>query len=290
MNHSRTTLLTALAFLAVWQGPARADILAGTNGRCPSTMTPYVKYGKTHCKSAPKAEPKKAAEGKSSRSSGSSSGGVYVDPVVHSVPKANKLGFCPSGYYTNDDACTTPWDAAPRVTRKAGACPAGTVSEHGAYCTAVIADLSDDTLDRLDGFATRDFNVVYTTALVAGAKPAEPVRGEAFAQAVAKRQAAGDPWEDVRARNAKKAAIKTPEQLAYDKQQSEQEAHRQNEFAKMCAQIRQAYAAAMPADHECAKAPAPVTSAAHSAQAVSDSGKDSAKKEVSKVLKGLLGR
>ncbi len=290
---------SAIALLAVAHTPAFADRLANLDGSCPSDMTPYVKHGKNQCKSAPKKESSKPATTKSAKSS-SSSGGTYQDPVLATVAKANKFGFCPSGYYTNEDACTTSWADAPKSLPKSGACPSGTVEEHGAFCTAVIADTSNEVLDRVDGFATRDFNVVYTAALVAAAKPAEQKRGEAFVQAIAKRQAAGNPWQSRHARDAAKAAIKTPEQLAYEKQQSEQEAHRANEFAKMCAQIRQAYGGALPGDHECAKAPAPTATAlgapgllgqaANVAQNPQEAVKEAAKQEVGNALRGLFGR
>lgn len=153
--------------------------------------------------------PPKDKASSSSSSSGSRSYS-YVEPTKGSFPKSGPLQNCPSGYYSNNagDQCITHWDDAPAVTAKKGACPAGTVEEWGAWCTAALKDTSDKTLDQLTGYKFRDFNNVYLAHQLARKPlPSSEVDPELLRQAKAERAAAGSPYKTAseRDREAEKA-------------------------------------------------------------------------------------
>ncbi len=238
-------------------------------------------------------------ERSSTSDSGGSGGAVYMDPTAKRVAKASPLGWCPTGYYTNGDNCTTPWEGAPASTRKSGSCPSGTVEEHGAYCTAAITDTSNDTLDRLDAAATRDFNVVYTHSLAAGKAAPKQVLGEALAAALAKRNAAGNPWMDKPSRG--RAAAAPAEAERQRKAQAEATAldnHRNDQLRIGCEAARPNFPNGFPPGTPCAElmkaggssAGAIGQQAAAIAQNPQDAVKEAAKQEVGKALRGLFGK
>ena len=174
LNHLQPTMNITLKLLAPVIGavalslislPAAADVLASTNGKCPSNYTPYEKYGRTHCRTPEKKEAPSKKSSSSGSSSSSSSSGPATEDLKGLFAKPNATTRCPTGYITSrvdETQCgSRPDFTPPKTARKSGACPAGTVEEWGAYCTAKLADKSDEALDYLYGYHIADFNVVF---------------------------------------------------------------------------------------------------------------------------------
>ncbi len=80
------------------------------------------------------------------------------------ITKANRLDRCPFGYYTNVQApttCITNSQNPPTVRLKgSGQCRAGEVEDWGIYCISNYAGVSRDAAT---GYATRDWNAIYST-------------------------------------------------------------------------------------------------------------------------------
>ena len=251
-----------------------------TSKGCRAGDTPYNSNGNAWCKQA---------------RTRSADGPVYVAPSHGTVAKANPFAFCPSGYFTEGDSCTTPMRNAPQSRTKAGACPAGTVDEYGAYCTDKITDLSDPYLDELNGISTRDFNVVYTTALNNGKTAPKDQRPAAFQAAVNERQAQGKPWVTYSERG--REARETESRAAKEKNDAEQaklEQSRSDALKSACDQNR-----AVGYNHpNCPPAGAAVVPTAAAAAAPNDAGaagaqgnvQNDAAKALGGALKGVFGR
>ena len=174
LNHLQPPMNITLKLLAPVIGavalslislPAAADVLASTNGKCPSNYTPYEKYGRTHCRTPEKKEAPSKKSSSPGSSSSSSSSGPATEDLKGLFAKPNATTRCPTGYITSrvdETQCgSRPDFTPPKTARKSGACPAGTVEEWGAYCTSKLADKSDEALDYLYGYHIADFNVVF---------------------------------------------------------------------------------------------------------------------------------
>lgn len=72
-----------------------------------------------------------------------------------SIARPTKTARCPTGYIANASAqiCETFSVITPKAQPKGGSCPAGTVEEFGAYCTATTADMSE----RMAGLLARHY-------------------------------------------------------------------------------------------------------------------------------------
>lgn len=126
---------------------------------------------------------------------------AYVEPIKGEVSKTDALTPCPTGYRSEQLRCITAWDQAPKTQAKRGACPNGTLAEFTAWCTAVVTDLSNHSLDMMEGYKFKDFNRVYLAYQLAGKTPlAKPEDGAVLAKAKLDRSAAGQPWQPVHQR------------------------------------------------------------------------------------------
>lgn len=281
MSTFTTLLMAATTVLALTPAVHAGDLYPEPAGGCPKGHR-LILRAETGAPRSRWCDPPKAERSEAS-SADSGSGATYVEPIVYSVPKASPYSWCPTGYYTRDALCATPWENAPRTRRKAGACPSGTVEEFGAYCTDVIADLSNAMLDQLDAAATRDFNVVYTEAMVAGVESPAQEHGAAFKDALARREAAGDPWQDARDRASAQSQAADAERQRQDREaQAAQASHTHEQYRVMCEAARPNFPNGYPPGHTCepfntspGKAP---TEAA-----------GTIKQEAGKALRGLFG-
>lgn len=295
-------LALIIPILAVTMSPVSfADVQRGS-GKCPTDYTPYThKNGDAMCRSPEKKAPeKKSKSSSSSSSSDSESRPGYTPPTFGELAKANLLGFCPTGFYSNrdNDRCVTSMTDAPKVTLKTGACPTGTIEEHGSFCTPTITDTSDDIIGRLIGGAINDFNVVYLQLQIARKPlPANQVNPPALAAAIAKREAEGNPYKSARERDAEKNA---PAQAAAQKASNDEAAalakSREDAMRSGC---RQQAAAGMPIQPQCVEfvgnGPKAVAATGGDAQAALAADpaakvKEEAAKALGGVLKGLFGK
>lgn len=297
-------LTLIIPILAATMAPtAFADVQRGS-GKCPTNYTPYThKNGDAMCRSPEKKAPeKKEKSSSSSSSSDSGSRPGYTPPTFGEIAKANLLGFCPTGFYSNadNDRCVTGMTDAPKVTLKKGACPTGTIEEHGNFCTPTITDTSDDMIARLIGGAISDFNVVYLQLQIARKPlPANQVNPPALAAAIAKREAEGNPYKSARERDAEKNA---PAQAAAKKASDDEAAalakSREDAMRSGC---RQQAAAGMPIQPQCvefvgngpkatASGPAGSDPQAAAASPVAAKVKEETAKALGGALKGLFGK
>ena len=296
MKKLLAVVLTILA--APLTSTAFADIGASTSGKCPTNYTPYTnKGGHAMCRSPEKKSAEKASKPSSQgSSSGSGSGPTYVDPVMAELPKANKLGFCPTGFYSDQDngRCVTDMQNAPKVTLKTSACPSSTMEEHGAFCTQTIADTSDAMIGNLSGRAIRDFNAVYLALQIERKPlPVDQVNPPALAAAIAKRAAEGNPYKTAMQRDAEKNA---PAQAAAQKASDDENAalakSRDDAMRSACQQ----QAAAGIVQPQCVQyvgagaSKATVATGGDTQATPAAKAKEEAAKALGGVLKGLLGR
>jgi hypothetical protein len=185
--------------------PGEGAFLANEQGNCPKDHQ-RVSQMETGRPASKWCLPPKA---RSSSSGSTSSGPTYVDPVFGEVNKPTALLRCPTGHYTKGEVCSMSWAEAPKSRVKAGACPAGTVEEWGAFCTETPKDTSDRALDRMDGSNTRDFNALFVAYQVANkAPPSSSEEPAAFVAAKASRAAAGNPWKSKPERDRVEEAAK----------------------------------------------------------------------------------
>ena len=219
LTFKQLNTLTAAVLLTLASLPATADVLADIRGKCPSDYTPYVKHGRTHCKTPEKPQ-KQEKPSKSSSSSSSSGGTAYVEPLKNALAKPSATTRCPTGYKTDQGdelKCGTRMeDSPPRTALKSGACPAGTVEEWGAYCTAKPADVSDASIDKWYGYHIADFNMVYLKMQLAR-MPVDKLgdwEPEVLKAMKAERAAAGNPYKTASQRSQEKDA---PAQAAAQK-------------------------------------------------------------------------
>ena len=251
-NHPEPTMNTTLKLLAPVIGalalsffslPATADVLAGSKGNCPTDYTPYFKHGATHCKSPEKAVRPSKSSGSSSSSSSSSSSGPATEDLKGLFAKPNATTRCPTGYITSrvdETQCgSRPDFTPPKTVKKSGACPAGTVEEWGAYCTAKLADKSDEALDYLYGYHIADFNVVFLQLQLAR-MPTDKLGDWEPAVLVglkAERAAAGNPYKTRTQRDQEKdAPAQAAAQKAYNDESKAKDQARNDAMRSACAQ------------------------------------------------------
>jgi hypothetical protein len=84
-----------------------------------------------------------------------------------SIARPTKTARCPTGYIANGSSqiCESYSAILPKAQPKSGACPAGTVEEFGAYCTATTNDMSERMAGLIARHYFQDLNSNYQNSL-----------------------------------------------------------------------------------------------------------------------------
>ena len=193
-------------------------------------------------------DPTKYCRPKGGKPSGSSSSSSspragYTEPFVSVFAKPSATTRCPTGYQTDpadELKCgIRPDDTPLKTARKSGACPAGTIEEWGAYCTAKPTDTSDATIGMLSGYHIADFNRVFLQMQLARL-PVDKLgdwEPAVLTSMKAERAAAGNPYKTAAERSREKdAPAQAAAQKASNDEAAAQEQGRKDGMRSLCQQ------------------------------------------------------
>ena len=281
-----TTLVCALGFpLAAHAAKKPGDFPRPSSG-CPDNHDQMSFPGDPtkYCRS-------KGGKPGSSSSSSSSSGAAYVEPLKNAIAKPNATTRCPTGYKTDQGdelKCGARLeDTPPKTALKTGACPAGTIEEWGAYCTAKPADVSDAAIDTLYGYHIADFNMVYFKLQMAR-MPVDKLgdwEPAVIASMKADRAAAGNPYKTATQRDQEKSApAQAAAQKAFNDEAAAKDQARNNALRSAC---QQQLAAGMRSE-QCMQLAGNDAAASNPAAGAAPVLKEEAVKALGGLLKGLM--